>query len=143
MGNTSSTRDRHDDSVDFGALTPQGIYTGPQDWDQSVVSRNIIDRKLAPFYRPLEDYDESWDDERILAARKDETRQTADGNTTPPHPTLRSNGKSPARAVAAREQHRVTEAQIYRKAVECPICFLVRTFRSFHLIILLTYLSPT
>ena len=58
MGNSSSSgRGHHDDTVDFGYLTPQGIYTGPRDWNQSIVTQHIIDRKLAPFYRPLEDYE--------------------------------------------------------------------------------------
>ncbi|KIY51065.1 hypothetical protein FISHEDRAFT_71360 [Fistulina hepatica ATCC 64428] len=71
MGNTSSSSGRHhDDTVDHGYLVPQGVYTGPRDWNQAVVSQLICQRRLAPFYRPLEDYEESWDDERILAARK-------------------------------------------------------------------------
>ncbi|KDQ12307.1 hypothetical protein BOTBODRAFT_34594 [Botryobasidium botryosum FD-172 SS1] len=124
MGNTSSSsRDRHDDSVDLGALTPQGIYTGPQDWNQSVVAQLIIDRKLAPFYRPLEDYEEDWDDDRILAARKGEPQPASDGNTTPPHHSSpRSASKSSARPATTRD--RINEAQLYYKAVECPICFL-------------------
>ncbi|PSS37419.1 hypothetical protein PHLCEN_2v723 [Hermanssonia centrifuga] len=72
MGNSSSSgRGHHDDTVDFGYLTPQGIYTGQRDWNQAIVTQFIIDRKLAPFYRPLEDYDESWDDDQILAAMKE------------------------------------------------------------------------
>ena len=72
MGNSASSgRGHHDETVDFGFLTPQGIYTGPRDWNQAVVSQLIVERKLAPFYRPLEDYEDGWDDEKILAHRKE------------------------------------------------------------------------
>ncbi|KAF8655986.1 hypothetical protein AX16_002846 [Volvariella volvacea WC 439] len=127
MGNSPSARTHHDESVDYGYLTPQGVYTGPRDWNHNVVSQLIVARKLAPFYRPLEDYKESWDDDQILAARKElpppeggeqgarpETASIASSSTRSGH------SKRPA---AVREQFR-PEAAIYRGAVECPICFL-------------------
>lgn len=128
MGNTvSGSRDRsYDDFVDFGSLTPQGIYTGPQDWNQQVVENLIVDRKLAPFYRPLEDYDDSWDDDQILAARKElpislqsshsESSQGISSSRSHHGRSSNKNGKEP---------FRLSEASIYRGAVECPICFLV------------------
>ena len=67
MGNSSSSgRGHHEETVDFGFLTPQGIYTGPRDWNQAIVSQLIVDRKLAPFYRPLEDYDRLGTMNRLL-----------------------------------------------------------------------------
>ncbi|KAG8927893.1 SNF1-interacting protein [Tulasnella sp. 417] len=138
MGNASS-KDRHDDSVDFGALHPQGIYTGPQDWNTEIVGRLIIERKMAPFYRPLEDYEENWDDDQILAARKEppppplpEPGQASSSGPQPaPPPTpvtphlYRPSTARSARA-AAKEPQRLTEAKAYRGAVECPICFLIK-----------------
>ncbi|KAK0549008.1 SNF1-interacting protein [Tilletia horrida] len=41
--------------VDGGALVPQGVYTGAQDYDHGVVQRIIQERKLAPFYKSFED----------------------------------------------------------------------------------------
>ncbi|KAJ8455680.1 hypothetical protein ONZ51_g12358 [Trametes cubensis] len=126
MGNSASSgRGHHEEMVDFGYLTPQGIYTGPRDWNQAVVTQLIVDRKLAPFYRPLEDYDESWDDDQILAARKelpdteggDSSRAESINSTA----TSRGHQKRPS---AAKEPTRHPEAAIYRGAVECPICFL-------------------
>jgi hypothetical protein len=73
MGNTSSSKDRaSEEMVDFGYLAPQGgIYpSAARDWNQAIVSQLIVHRKLSPFYRPLEDYQEDWDDERILASQK-------------------------------------------------------------------------
>ena len=59
MGNSaSSSRNAHDETVDYGHLVPQGIYTGPRDWNEQIVAQAIVDRKLAPFYRRLEDYEE-------------------------------------------------------------------------------------
>ena len=143
MGSASS-KDRHDDTVDFGALWPQGIYTGPQDWNKETVGRLIVERKLAPFYRPLEDYEDDWDDERILAARKEPPPPPAaapgPASSVPleaPHSTPsthshshsiphRSHATKSARA-ASKEPQRLNEATLYRGATECPICFMVRS----------------
>ena len=141
MGNSSSSaRSHHDDTVDFGSLVPQGVYTGPQDWNQAVVAQLIVQRKLAPFYRPLEEYDESWDDEQILASRKElpENPETASHGETasispPSKPdvgsSFRSHGKRPS---TQKEVAKFSEAAVYRGALECPICFLVRPFQTFN-----------
>jgi hypothetical protein len=130
MGNSTSSssyRVHHEDTVDFGYLTPQGVYSGARDWKEDVVTQFIVDRKLAPFYRPLEDYDSSWDDDRILAARKEAPAPVEHEATGP-----RSDSTSPAnksthhkRPSVSKELPRNAEAAIYRDAIECPICFLV------------------
>ncbi|KAI1787908.1 hypothetical protein LXA43DRAFT_975080 [Ganoderma leucocontextum] len=99
MGNSASSgRGHHEDTVDFGYLTPQGIYTGPRDWNQAIVTQLIVERKLAPFYRPLEEYED---------------------------PASSSFAKGHAkRPSAVKEPARNPEAAIYRGAMECPICFL-------------------
>ncbi len=132
MGNSTSSssyRTHHEDTVvDFGYLTPQGIYSATKDWKEDVVTQLIIDRKIAPFYRPLEDYDVSWDDDQILAARKDppapaEQDGTAPRSDAPPPPAKSTHHK---RQSVSKELPRSAEAAIYRDATECPICFLVR-----------------
>lgn len=132
MGNSSSSsgRSQHDDSVDYGALSPQGVYTGPQDWNQSVVSQLIVSRKLAPFYRPLDDYDDSWDDDQILAARKESSNPESADSVTRIEP---STGSTRSKRPSALKEPAKPEAQVYRGAVECPICFLVSTFYRWHL----------
>ena len=127
MGNSASSgRGHHEDTVDFGYLTPQGIYNGPRDWNQGIVTQLIVERKVAPFYRPLEEYDESWDDEQILAARK-EPPEVDGGESSRAEPAASSMAKGHAkRPSAVREPTRNPEAAIYRGAMECPICFLVR-----------------
>ena len=140
MGNSaSSSRNAHDETVDYGHLVPQGIYTGTRDWNEQIVAQAIVDRKLAPFYRPLEDYEDDWDDEKILANRKEppptppaEDGHGHGGNATP----SRSDASSIASSrlthhhkrsqTSTKEPTRNPEALIYRGAVECPICFLVR-----------------
>ncbi|KAI6099893.1 hypothetical protein EDD16DRAFT_1697320 [Pisolithus croceorrhizus] len=122
MGNTgsSSGRPHNDDTVDYGYLTPQGVYTGPRDWNHAIVTQFIIDRKLAPFYRPLEEYSDDWDDERILAAR----REAPDSDHNPTDPCHSSRFSQARRSSTLKEPCRIPEAALYRGAVECPICFL-------------------
>ncbi|KAK0554996.1 SNF1-interacting protein [Tilletia horrida] len=55
MGQTAGKHAAHDDFVDGGALSPQGVYTGPQDYDHEIVHRFIHERKIAPFYKSFED----------------------------------------------------------------------------------------
>jgi hypothetical protein len=129
MGNASSSggRGHHDESVDYGALVPQGIYTGPRDWNHAIVSQLIVARKLAPFYRPLEDYDASWDDDQILAARKQLSpdADTVDQPTRSESMHSISPKSSHSRRSASNRELPRADAAVYRGAVECPICFLV------------------
>ncbi|KJA15933.1 hypothetical protein HYPSUDRAFT_47867 [Hypholoma sublateritium FD-334 SS-4] len=122
MGNSSSSgRGHHDETVDYGALVPQGVYTGPKDWNQPIVSQLIVARKLAPFYRPLEDYEESWDEDQILAARKELPDPDSADSVTRIEATASSHRSK--RPPSVREPSRA-DALVYRGAVECPICFL-------------------
>lgn len=141
MGNSASSsgRGHHDETVDYGYLTPQGVYTGPRDWNQPIVSQLICSRKLAPFYRPLEEFDESWDDEQILAARKDLPDSDTAHAESRPEPTT-TNGSKPGhnkRSSLLKEPSK-PEATVYRGAVECPICFLVRSRASSSFVPLVT-----
>ncbi|CAE7089904.1 unnamed protein product [Rhizoctonia solani] len=136
MGNTGSSSGKHshshnirDETVDFGHLSPQGIYTGAQDWNRELVGKLIVDRKLAPFYRPLEDYEPDWDNETILRNRKLKSGE----ESLPPPMTLPISGPAvfsgkgsvKGKGVAdRREQQRMSEAEVYHGAVECPICFM-------------------
>lgn len=145
MGNSSSSgRGHHDESVDYGSLTPQGIYTGPRDWNQDVVTQFICARRLAPFYRPLEDYDENWDDDQILAARKELPTSDLDSHETVTR--IETPAQSHALAKASKrtgslKEPSKPEAAVYRGAVECPICFLVCLHHSLFPFALWTYCS--
>jgi hypothetical protein len=136
MGNSASSGRAQDETVDFGALVPQGVYTGPRDWAHQVVAQAIVDRRLAPFYRPLEDYEEGWSDDQILAARKeppppppetDEPEGSARQSHAPaPAHHHKAHGKKASTTGKGKEQATLNEASLYHGAVECPICFLVR-----------------
>ncbi|KAJ7098092.1 hypothetical protein B0H15DRAFT_824072 [Mycena belliarum] len=124
MGNSSSSSGRpHDDSVDYGQLVPQGVYSGPRDWNQSITAQLIIARRLAPFYRPLEDYEDNWDDDQILVARKPLPEVEGEQQPSPPPPPTSSSLKASKRPGMIKEPSK-PEATVYRGAIECPICFL-------------------
>ncbi len=44
-------------TFDDGALEPQGVYTGAQDYAHEVVKTLIVARRLAPFYKGADDDD--------------------------------------------------------------------------------------
>ncbi|KAG0353845.1 SNF1-interacting protein [Podila minutissima] len=138
MGN-ASTKDIKADQIDGGGLVPNGIYTAPQDYDFRIVQRLILQRKLAPFYKGLEDCDDSEDahEEKLkLATLSPPGHSTGGGsgsngtgtntNTTPsPPPT--SSGKRTS-GHGSSQGHGNTpqdlQSRLYQGAVECPICFL-------------------
>lgn len=130
MGNSSSSSARNqDETVDLGFLIPQGVYTGPRDWNHAIVTQLICQRRLAPFYRPLEDYDDSWTDEQILAARKEPSDpENSDGTKSDsPMVTSATGGSSKlshGKRTNSLKEPSKPEAAVYRGAVECPICFL-------------------
>lgn len=98
--------------VDGGHLNPQGQYaTRPiesQDYNHIIVKHLIIEKKLAPFYRGLEDYEEEWGEEEVVGALRE----------------LRGGGKTDGAGATMSERER-REAIAYKGATECPICFLV------------------
>ncbi|KAG0087564.1 SNF1-interacting protein [Podila epicladia] len=139
MGN-ASTKDIKADQIDGGGLVPNGIYTAPQDYDFRIVQRLILQRKLAPFYKGLEDCDDSEDahEEKLkLATMSPPGHSTGGGsngsngtstntNTTPsPPPT--SSGKRTSGHGSNQGHGNVPQdlqSRLYQGAVECPICFL-------------------
>ena len=101
--------------VDHGHLLPlSNIYpNAAQDWLHDVVQKLIVERKLAPFYRGLEDYNEPDDQ--------------ADFDVDAIDAALNEVGDEQAkkwRKKLYKDADRKAEANMYRKASECPICFL-------------------
>lgn len=137
MGNTSSSKEPRveNPTVDGGFLGPQqgNVYSGPQDWDPRAVGKLIIDRKLAPFYKGLADYSLDWDDANL--------HRVINGEQPVPQAKRASVPVGSNSANTATQRHRAQtssgtyrtatqgaysfEYLLYRKAVECPICFLV------------------
>ncbi|KAL9107697.1 MAG: hypothetical protein Q9227_007412 [Pyrenula ochraceoflavens] len=58
-------RSMKEEHVEGGYLVTQGVYVGVEDYNKSV-----IDRKLAPFWRGLNDFSESWAEHQLVAAAR-------------------------------------------------------------------------
>lgn len=91
------------EQVDGGYLVPQGVYTGPQDFDILVVKNLMSSRKLAPFFKGLQDYEEDWTDHQLMAAIKGfpipSASTASDTNNTPT--TSASTSTPPATSAAS------------------------------------------
>ncbi|TQS37195.1 hypothetical protein Golomagni_02341 [Golovinomyces magnicellulatus] len=61
-------RSMKEESVDGGFLVTMGVYTGTEDFNKAVVRQLIIERKIAPFWRGLNEYSESWTENQLIAA---------------------------------------------------------------------------
>lgn len=57
---------RHTENVDGGFLAPFGIYRLNLDFDTEVVRDLVVARRLAPFYTPLQDFDDTWTPDEIF-----------------------------------------------------------------------------
>ena len=101
--------------INGGHLHAQGTYAQRNpDYNHAIVKGLIIEKKLAPFYRGLEDYEEEWEEEEVIKS----LRSLRAGQGQPP-----LEGTPPLTKVSDKERR---EARAYKGAAECPICFLVR-----------------
>ena len=140
-------------------LLPYGGHLSPQnphalslaqahDYSKSVVTRLILEARLAPFYRGLEDYDEDFTEESIgqilhdikekdfeegvansvVEAMKAERESTSAVGTMTKR--IKIHRAKDTRAEEERAERDKRERRAYLGAVECPICFLVCPGRS-------------
>ncbi|KAF4635961.1 hypothetical protein G7Y89_g2131 [Cudoniella acicularis] len=86
-----------EEHVDGGYLVTMGVYTGHEDFNKSVVRQLMIERRIAPFWRGLEDFKEEWTEHQLVAAGRglpipaaDEIPQE-DGNPLSPDSPHASN----------------------------------------------------
>ncbi|GMM33380.1 Sip5 protein [Saccharomycopsis crataegensis] len=56
----------HEENVDGGFLAPYGVYTHNQDYATAIVRGLISERRISPFYLPLQDLDDDWTDEQLI-----------------------------------------------------------------------------
>ncbi|KAK3375925.1 hypothetical protein B0T24DRAFT_209471 [Lasiosphaeria ovina] len=75
-------RSMKEEHVDGGYLVTMGTYTGPEDFNKAVVRQLQIERKVAPFWRGLNDVDDQWTEPQIIAAARGLPVPAAD--ETPP-----------------------------------------------------------
>jgi len=64
---TPSTSAQHIGTFDGGSLSPHGIYPGKPDYNPIHVLKYIRERRLAPFYKGLDDYEETWTDYQLAS----------------------------------------------------------------------------
>ncbi|BFZ53396.1 SNF1-interacting protein [Savitreella phatthalungensis] len=70
-GGSGSSSQRSPDEqithIDGGALKLEnGVYTGAHDWKRSIVRSQQLARRLAPYYKGLDDFEEDWTDQQLL-----------------------------------------------------------------------------
>ncbi|KAG7286402.1 hypothetical protein NEMBOFW57_008711 [Staphylotrichum longicolle] len=59
-----------EEHVDGGYLVTLGTYTSPEDFNKQIVRQLQIERKLAPFWRGLNDFSDQWTEPQIIAAAR-------------------------------------------------------------------------
>ncbi|CZR60939.1 related to Protein sip5 [Phialocephala subalpina] len=60
-------RSLKEEHVDGGYLVTMGVYTGPEDFNKSIVRQLMIERRIAPFWRGLDDFKEEWTEHQLVA----------------------------------------------------------------------------
>ncbi|EXJ83786.1 hypothetical protein A1O1_07413 [Capronia coronata CBS 617.96] len=63
-------RSMREEHVDGGYLVTQGVYVGPEDFNKVIVRQLMIERRLAPFWRGLNDFSDSWAEHQLMAAAR-------------------------------------------------------------------------
>ena len=63
-------RSMREEHVDGGYLVTQGTYTGTEDFNKGIVRQFMIERRIAPFWRGLNDHDDSWTEHQLVAAAR-------------------------------------------------------------------------
>jgi len=61
-------RSLKEEHVDGGYLVTMGVYTGPEDFNKAIVRQLMIERRMAPFWRGLDDFKEEWTEHQLVAA---------------------------------------------------------------------------
>ncbi|KAF1947714.1 hypothetical protein EJ02DRAFT_332449 [Clathrospora elynae] len=60
-------RSLKEEGVDGGFLVTLGVYTGPEDFSKPIVRQLQIERRLAPFWKGLDDHEETWTEHQLVA----------------------------------------------------------------------------
>lgn len=85
-------RSVREEGVDGGYLVTLGTYTGPEDFNKDVVRQLMIERRLAPFWKGLNDHSDTWTEHQLVAAVNGLPIPAAD--EIPPEEPPRSNNLS-------------------------------------------------
>ncbi|TRX89215.1 hypothetical protein FHL15_009913 [Xylaria flabelliformis] len=63
-------RSMKEEHVDGGYLVTMGIYTASEDFSKPIVRQLQVERKIAPFWRGLDDFNDTWAEHQIIAAAR-------------------------------------------------------------------------
>ncbi|KAL9129104.1 MAG: hypothetical protein Q9217_002347 [Psora testacea] len=63
-------RSMREEHVDGGYLVTQGVYTGIEDYNKAIVRHMMIERRLAPFWKGLNDHKDSWTENQLVAVAR-------------------------------------------------------------------------
>ena len=63
-------RSMREEHVDGGYLVTQGVYTGIEDYNKPIVRQMMIERRIAPFWKGLNDHNDSWTENQLVAAAR-------------------------------------------------------------------------
>ena len=120
----------------YSAQNPHALsHPQTHDFNRLVVSKLILEERLAPFYRGLEDFEEDWTEEDVwerLAEVRERDFEENVANTWVARAKLEREETvtgAVKRAIVKdkgdREERERREKKAYIGATECPICFLV------------------
>ncbi|KAI8937137.1 SNF1-interacting protein [Plenodomus lindquistii] len=84
-----------EEGVDGGFLVTLGVYTGPEDFSKPTVRQLQIERRLAPFWKGLDDHEDTWTEHQLVAVVKGLPLPAAD-EIPPEEPPRPTNHLSPA-----------------------------------------------
>ncbi|KAF2872190.1 hypothetical protein BDV95DRAFT_628588 [Massariosphaeria phaeospora] len=85
-------RSIRDEGVDGGYLVTLGVYTGPEDFSKPVVRQLQVERRLAPFWKGLDDHSDTWVEHQLVAVVNGKPLPAPD--EVPPEEPSRSNNLS-------------------------------------------------
>jgi hypothetical protein len=84
-------------TFDGGSLSPHGIYPGQPDYNPTHVLKYIRERRLAPFYKGLDDYEDKWTDHQLAYCVKEgKLPPTAEPPSPASNPRPPSNSSTPS-----------------------------------------------
>ncbi|RYC64315.1 hypothetical protein CHU98_g1889 [Xylaria longipes] len=118
-----------EEHVDGGYLVTMGIYTASEDFNKPAVRQLQIERKIAPFWRGLDDFNDTWAEHQIIAAARGLEIPPAD--QVPEH-LVPQTGRDVAE-IAPREislphdpfvNGQALEVFLYKAGEECPLCLM-------------------
>lgn len=114
--------------VDGGFLVTHGVYTGMEDFCKPIVRYLMIERRLAPFWRGLNEHQEAWTENQLVLAARGLPVPAADAVPSPVPDVNPETATGRESEIALPHDPYVNEqrleARLYKDVDECSICYL-------------------